>query len=386
MATDTHPAHLARPGDEGTHLRWQRMWGHREQLLKVARRRSMSAEDAEDAVQEAMLRGAQNAHLDDARMGAWLTTVTMRLCVDRYRQVHRETQVSGTRTLTAPAPVPVEETVCDRAEAKWLANRSKELPARQAEALRLKSEDRDVGQIAREMDLSYEAVESLLARARRTLRKSLAATLALGLWLIGRGRDQASQAGGHAPALAAASAAATLAVAGLVVPFTYESGQQRPASQPGTSEVREEVDAVGYGIPGASPDSPDSPGSPGPSVRSGAAGSRPPGGEASPTALPTGSAEVPLPGVRAPEVTLPEVPTPLPEAPDAPQLPAAPSLPETTAVPDVVAPVSTTVPAPVSAPLPADAPADVPADVPAGAPSGVSAGTADEAPHTGVRR
>ncbi|MGX1887478.1 sigma-70 family RNA polymerase sigma factor [Streptomyces sp. NPDC055287] len=362
MAAEMHPAHPVRAGDEAAHLRWQRMWGHREQLLKVARRRSMSAEDAEDAVQEAMLRGAQNAHLDEARMGAWLTTVTMRLCVDRYRQVNRDAQVSVSRTLTAPAPVPVEEAVCDRAEAKWLAYRSEELPARQAEALRLKSEDRDVGQIALEMDLSYEAVESLLARARRTLRNSLTGTLALGLWLIGRARDQAGQAGqagGHAQALAAASAAATLAVVGLVVPFAYDPAPQRPA-QPGTSDVREEVDEAGYGVPAASSGPPDSAAGPPASVRPGAAGSVRRSEKASPTALTT----------VLPEVAVPEVAPPLPAALEAPRLPAAPPLPDPTAVPDVIGAVPTDVPT--------DEPADAPADVP------------DETPltgllHTGVR-
>ncbi|POX43943.1 RNA polymerase subunit sigma, partial [Streptomyces sp. Ru71] len=125
--------------------RWERMWSHREQLLKVARRRSMSLEDAEDAVHEAMLRAAERPDLDDERLGAWLTTVTMRLCVDRYRQVNREAEVRTSPTLMAPGPVPVEEAVCDRAEARWLAVRSGELPARQAEALRLRSEDLDVG-------------------------------------------------------------------------------------------------------------------------------------------------------------------------------------------------------------------------------------------------
>ncbi|CAM5361097.1 hypothetical protein SVIOM74S_09467 [Streptomyces violarus] len=64
--------------------RWRRMWSHREHLLKVARRRSMSPEDAEDAVHEAMLRAAERPDLDEERLAAWLTTVTMRLCVDRY--------------------------------------------------------------------------------------------------------------------------------------------------------------------------------------------------------------------------------------------------------------------------------------------------------------
>ncbi len=209
--------------------RWQRAWAHREQLLKVARRRSMSLEDAEDAVHEAMLRAAETPHLDEERLGAWLTTVTMRLCVDRYRQVNRETEVRSSPRLLAPVPVPVEEAVCDRAEAKWLAHRSGELPARQAEALWLKAEDLDVDQVATKMGLSYRTVESLLARARRTLRNSLAATLALGLWLIGRGRPQ----GGNAQAVVVASTAATLAVAGLILPYVHDGdgpASPRPAS------------------------------------------------------------------------------------------------------------------------------------------------------------
>ncbi|MFI1950592.1 RNA polymerase sigma factor [Streptomyces xinghaiensis] len=339
MATDRHPAHPAPPDDEAARLRWQRMWGHREHLLKVARRRSMSAEDAEDAVQEAMLRGAQNAHLDDARMGAWLTTVTMRLCVDRYRQVHREAQVSGTRTLTALGPVPVEEAVCDRAEAKWLAYRSEELPARQAEAIRLKSQDLDVGQIAREMDLSYEAVESLLARARRTLRKSLAGTLAFGLWLIGRHRD-----GGHAPALAAASAAATLAVAGgLAVPFSYEPDTPR-LPRPAMAELDEE--AVGVSPRERPTDASTDPPSPDSELRPLNRGKTSPATLPLPTVLPEVPEipEVPeVPKVPAPEIQLPEVSPTLPPVP-APTVPA-PALPSASAP---------TVPAP---PLPSAVPA-----------------------------
>ncbi|MET7312548.1 sigma-70 family RNA polymerase sigma factor [Streptomyces sp. NPDC005134] len=220
MATDTNAA------DD----RWQRAWSHREQLLKVARRRSMSPEDAEDAVHEAMLRAVEHPELDDERLGAWLTTVTMRLCVDRYRQVNRENEVRSRPRLLSPVPVPVEEAVCDRAEARWLARRSDELPARQAEALWLKSEDLDVGQVAVKMGLSYRTVESLLARARRTLRHSLAATLGLALWLVGHGRPR----GENAHAVAVASTAATLAFAGLILlPYVHDgdgSGSSRPAS------------------------------------------------------------------------------------------------------------------------------------------------------------
>ncbi|MFF3325319.1 RNA polymerase sigma factor [Streptomyces sp. NPDC002889] len=298
---------------QAAHERWQRAWAHREQLLKVARRRSMSLEDAEDAVHEAMLRAAENPHLDEERLGAWLTTVTMRLCVDRYRQVNRETEVRSSPRLLAPVPVPVEEAVCDRAEARWLARRSDELPARQAEALWLKAEDLDVGQVATKMGLSYRTVESLLARARRTLRNSLAATLALGLWLIGRGRPQ----GGNAQAVAVASTAATLAFAGLMLPYVHDGdgpASPRPAS-PAVSQAADAHNADGE--PSAHP-SADAP------------GGTPDSGQRS-----AGPMLVP-PLLR--DVSLPPLPLDAPAVPDVPEVPVAVPKVPVPGVPDLPSP------------------------------------------------
>lgn len=307
MATDIHPARSGGPGD-GTDERWQRMWSHREQLLKVARRRSMSAEDAEDAVHEAMIRAAESPHLDEERLGAWLTTVTMRLCVDRYRQVNREAEVCSRSVVATPGPVPVEEQVCDRAEAKWLAGRSGELPARQAEALRLKSEDLDVGQVAQEMGLSYEAVESLLARARRTLRNSLAGTLALAVWVWGR----RPRTPGTAPAVAAASMAATLAVLSLAVPYSDQPHTSHPPRPAPSRTAGSFMTDRGRTTPPA---------------RSGPAAAQDSGGtgKARPADAPAGAASV------VPEVLLPVLPSAsvpsIPSIPSVPQVPPVPSLP-----------------------------------------------------------
>jgi RNA polymerase sigma factor (sigma-70 family) len=220
------------------------LWSHREHLLKVARRRSMSLEDAEDAVHEALLRGVENPHLDDERIGAWLTTVVVRLCADRYRQVDREARAGSRGALAAPEPVPIDEVVCDRAEASWLAGRSAELPARQAQALRLKSEDLEVGQVAQKMGLSYRTVESLLARARRTLRHSLAATLsaAVGMWAHPRTWPAAAKAA----VLAAGGTAVTLAAvvvtqpaaAGPAAPGSARTPAVSPSSAAGTPVAR----------------------------------------------------------------------------------------------------------------------------------------------------
>ncbi|MFH9063010.1 sigma-70 family RNA polymerase sigma factor [Streptomyces coeruleorubidus] len=341
--------------------RWRRMWSHREHLLKVARRRSMSPEDAEDAVHEAMLRAAERPDLDEERLAAWLTTVTMRLCVDRYRQVNREAEVRTSPTLIAPGPVPVEEAVCDRAEAKWLAVRSGELPARQAEALRLKSEDLDVGQVAVRMGLSYRTVESLLARARRTLRQSLAATLGFALFLIGWGRPRGV---GRAQAVAVASTAASLAVAGFVLPYALDGGGE------GSGGGRPPRPAVAS--PGAEAVRPDSGG-----------GDRTPRGNG-PTAAaaergaaesPVGESFLPLSVPSVPSVSsLPEVPgipdvpevpvSPLPSlsAPDVPQVPDVPDLP----VEPPAVPTGTVVPAVPEAP---EAPAVPSASLPVPTPS-----------------
>ncbi|MFI1467768.1 sigma-70 family RNA polymerase sigma factor [Streptomyces wuyuanensis] len=330
MATDTQTAHTGAkeraarggPREGASQERWQRAWSHREDLLKVARRRSMTPEDAEDAVHEAMLRAAENPHLDDERLGAWLTTVTMRLCVDRYRQVNREAEVRSSPRLVAPRPAPLEEVVCDRAEARWLAVRSGELPARQAEALRLKSEDLDVGEVAREMGLSYRTVESLLARARRTLRASLAGTLGLVLWLLGR----RPRTGGNAQLVVAASTAATLAVAGFVVPYAYDGGG--PARSPATSETAD-VRPAGddRARAGDSPAASAGPATPAPG------GPETPGtGRAVPLLLPD-PALPSLPPVPAPAVpSVPDVPQ-VAEIPEAPALPVLPTAPLPT-VPD----------------------------------------------------
>lgn len=214
-------------------VRWQRIWSHREQLLKVARRRSASVEDAEDAVHEAMVRAAERANVDDDRLGAWLTSVTVRLCVDRFRQVNREAQAHTRWVRTIPGTVTVEEAVCNRAEATWLAGRSGDLPKRQAEALGLQAEGLDLSEIARHMGLSYRAVQSLLARARRILRAVLAGTLAVAVF-VWRGRPRMAAGTTHTVALV--SAAVSLAIAGLPLTSPAEA-EARKGPARGLSSV-----------------------------------------------------------------------------------------------------------------------------------------------------
>lgn len=211
----SEPSTAPRPGAPGN--RWELIWSHRDELLEIARSRSSSAEEAEDAVQEAMIRAVEDPGVQYGRVRSWLRLATVRACADRQRQIARDREL-GVSLSAAPAESPlVEEEACDRAEARWLAERTAELlPARQAQALRLQAQDLDVGQVARTMGLSYRATESLLSRARRSLRGTLAGSLALAAaaWLCVRRfpRTGAGQSAG------ATTAAVTLAVAGAVLP------------------------------------------------------------------------------------------------------------------------------------------------------------------------
>jgi hypothetical protein len=269
----------------------------------------------------------------------------MRLCVDRYRQVNREAEVHRSPTLAAPGPVPVEEAVCDRAEARWLAVRSGELPARQAEALRLKSEGLDVGQVAVRMGLSYRTVESLLARARRTLRNSLAGTLGLALFLWGRGK---LRAGGQAQAVAVTSTAATLVVAGFVLPYVHDGdGQGTP--RPSVSRMAQETTRT------VRPDDVGRAATPNARDLSAASTSH----EATPTpTVPAGDHDrslLPLSVPPLPDASLSPVPS-VPDVPgvsDLPSVPGLPDLPATSTVP-------TTPPALLEAPATSSAPVGVP--------------------------
>ena len=163
---------------------WEALWTVRAALLRVARRRLICPDDAEDVVTEAMLR-ATDRGIEPTAAGAWLTRVVINICIDRHRREHSRRRAEArlhTDVDTVPSP---EDDVCDRDEAAFLSERLRELPPRQQRALLLKAAGLGSAEIATRMDTSYKTVESLLARARATLRSSL---LALIGWIGLQGR------------------------------------------------------------------------------------------------------------------------------------------------------------------------------------------------------
>lgn len=208
--------------------------------------------DAEDVVSEAMLRAADRPELDSHRLGAWLTTVTVRLCVDQQRRVRRELLADDAVLDIVEPRAGAEQRICDRAEAEWIAGRLHGLPERQARALRLRSDGLAIDQIADRMAMSTSAVESLLARARRAMRAVLASAGAALAWICGGFRH----AGSTTYVAAGAAALGGLVIAALVLIGPREPGSDRaqptvpapmvppqlppssgrPSGEPGTSD------------------------------------------------------------------------------------------------------------------------------------------------------
>jgi len=164
--------------------RWELAWSHRPLLLSMARSR-VGWHEAEDIVSEALLRSRRAEGVPDAALRSWLVTTTLNLCADAHRasarDARRRQRLGAQFQVAAPGP---EDDIADRDEARWLAGQVRRLPGRQSEAIELRSDGYEVGSIAGRMGLPYKAVESLLSRARRSLKGW--AAVAVGVWALSR--------------------------------------------------------------------------------------------------------------------------------------------------------------------------------------------------------
>ena len=187
---------------------WSHAWGHRDRLLRIARRRTMSLQEAEDVVSEVLLRAAERSALEDDALARWLTAVTLNICADVAReraQSNKRAAYSVRQLLPEPSP---EQVVVDRETAATAVQRLSNLPDRQREALLLRSAGFGVDEIAAQLDVSYKTAESLLSRARAFMRKTVAVTATIVLGLL-RGFRRHTKS---APVLTAAAVVFAVAI------------------------------------------------------------------------------------------------------------------------------------------------------------------------------
>ncbi len=149
---------------------------HLKSTFGLARRMLGNDHDAEDVAQETFMRVWRYAPRWEpgrARFETWLYRVTLNLCYDRLRR-RREVTVDTMPEVPDPTP-SVIDSHHDRDVAAAVERGLAALPERQRSALVLcHYQDLTNIEAAAALEISVEALESLLARGRRALKTLLA--------------------------------------------------------------------------------------------------------------------------------------------------------------------------------------------------------------------
>lgn len=157
-------------------------------LQRIAYRMTGDAHEAEDIVQEALLRlwdqapaiaarhpvGSQAAGA--LRLGGWLNRVVTNLAIDRLRRARR---VSGEEVPESEDEAPLADELIEAEERECSARALiAALPERQRAAIVLTYyEELSNAAAAEALEMNIKAFESLLLRARTALRKAYAASI-----------------------------------------------------------------------------------------------------------------------------------------------------------------------------------------------------------------
>ena len=148
---------------------------HLPTVLAIARRMLRDDAEAEDVAQETMLRLWRNAaglELGPHGVRPWLRRVASNLCIDRVRARRNTTVVEEVPEESAP-PTQLRH-LAERELGARVDAALQALPERQRLALTLfHYEGMSQIEVGEVLGISDEAVESLLARARRTLKVAL---------------------------------------------------------------------------------------------------------------------------------------------------------------------------------------------------------------------
>jgi len=146
-------------------------------LYSVAYRMRFDKHDAEDIVQETMMRVWQRAETWDREAGAsvrtWMYAIAHNLCIDFKRRAAKKPHLELVQEPTDKSP-SADELVQEKQVEKIVGNSVAQLPDNQRAAIVLchyqKLSNKEAAEV---MNTSVKAVESLLVRAKKALYGNL---------------------------------------------------------------------------------------------------------------------------------------------------------------------------------------------------------------------
>jgi RNA polymerase sigma-70 factor (ECF subfamily) len=152
------------------------MGRHLSNIVNYAYGVMKNTEEAKDVAQDTFVRVWEKARYwkdKGVSVKSWIYRIAYNLCIDRIRKRGRELSDESIEQLESDQSA--EQTAADDLHFQLVLDLIQSLPERQATAIQLCSYYGHSNKEAAEvLDISVEALESLLARARRTLRKKLA--------------------------------------------------------------------------------------------------------------------------------------------------------------------------------------------------------------------
>jgi len=157
---------------------------HQTSILNLIYRYVGDRTKAKDLAQEVLIRvwRAANRYEPKAKFTTWIYRITANLCLNELKSYGKRKLLFGERPIEEGQTLNEESNVSPSAEDILLAEeRSRQishalqnLPEKQRMALILKRYDNlSYGEIAKIMECSVSAVESLLVRAKRNLKEKL---------------------------------------------------------------------------------------------------------------------------------------------------------------------------------------------------------------------
>lgn len=146
---------------------------YRGRMMHAARDYTVIFEDAQDAVQEAMLKVARRLDIDWSRVEGLLIVATRNACIDLFRASTRRQWRDLTYGYGVIPSIDPMQDVLDRAEADWASTHLQLVGAREQRILRRLADGHRLADIAADEGLKYSTAHSCVTRARRTLLTAL---------------------------------------------------------------------------------------------------------------------------------------------------------------------------------------------------------------------
>ncbi len=147
----------------------------KDKLYRLAKRLLVSAEEAEDATQEILMKlWAENKRIESYRnVEAFAMTMTKNFCLDRLKS-----KQSGNLKLVhsnyTDGNTSLQQQMEARDSVSWVERIMEELPEQQKMVLQLRDiEEYDYDEIADLLEMQPTAVRVALSRARKTVREKL---------------------------------------------------------------------------------------------------------------------------------------------------------------------------------------------------------------------